>query len=70
YNNPKTPDVRGVSLKRIKELFPKGEITYYKITLAPPIGRFVTKIHPCFYHIFNVFPFLRTHILAWIAKKE
>ena len=68
YNNPRNPDVRGVPLKRIKYLFPEGEIYRRKITLAPPISRLVTRIHPFFYHLFNLFPFLRTHLLCWIRK--
>jgi len=36
YNNPRNPDVRGVPLRRIRELFPHGKIHPWKITLAPP----------------------------------
>lgn len=68
YNNPKNPDVRGVTLKRIKELFPEASISYTRTTLAPPLSRMVTKIHPVFYPLFNFFPFLRTHVLCWISK--
>lgn len=69
YNNPKNPNVRKVTLKEVKELFPTATIKSWRITLAPPISRLVTKIHPSFYHLFNMFPFLRTHILCWIEKK-
>ena len=68
YNNPQNPNVRKVTLKEVKQLFPIGEIKYCRLTLAPPISRVVTKIHPNFYHLFNLFPFLRTHILCWIKK--
>ena len=68
YNNPQNPNVRKVTLKEFKQLFPIGEIKYWRLTLAPPISRVVTKIHPNFYHLFNLFPFLRTHILCWIKK--
>ena len=68
YNNPANPDVRGVPFKRIKELFPKGEIYKWRLTLAPPISRRVTEIHPSLYVILNIFPFLRTHLLCWIRK--
>lgn len=69
YDNPRNPDVRGVSIKRIRELFPYGNIKTGKVTLAPPISRFVTKIHPCLYTVFNMMFFLRTHVLCWISKK-
>ena len=68
YNNPSNPDVRGVSLKRVKELFPDAVISFTRTTLAPPISRRVTKLHPSLYYVLNVFPFLRTHVLCWISK--
>lgn len=68
YDNPANSDVRGVSLSRVHELFPQAEITSCRVTLAPPISRFVTKIHPALYHVFNIFPCLRTHVLCWIEK--
>jgi SAM-dependent methyltransferase len=68
YNNPLNKDVRGVPYRKVREYFPKGEITKWKLTLAPPISRVVSKIHPSFYNYFNLFPFLRTHVLCWIRK--
>jgi ubiquinone/menaquinone biosynthesis C-methylase UbiE len=70
YNNPNNPDVRGVSIKRLKALFPSGKFKIWRLTLAPPISRFVTKIHHQFYNVFNMFPFLRSHILCWIKKDK
>jgi SAM-dependent methyltransferase len=68
YDNPRNPDVRGVGLSRIRELFPGASVKAWRMTLAPPISRRLTKVSPRLYSLFNVFPFLRTHILAWIAK--
>lgn len=70
YDNPSNVDVKGVSLKQIRNLFPEGALKVWKLTLAPPISRLVTKIHPQLYNIFNFFPFLRTHVLCWIKKCE
>ncbi|MDR1473039.1 MAG: hypothetical protein LBI41_00530 [Lactobacillales bacterium] len=67
FDNPKNPDVKGVKLSEIKSLFPDAEISCKKVTLAPPIGRKLTKIHPSMYGCFNL-PFLRTHLLCWIKK--
>ena len=69
YNNPRNRDVSGITLKKIRQLFPNGIITHWRMTLAPPISRFVTKFHPNLYSLFNIFPFLKTHILCWIEKK-
>lgn len=68
YDNPRNPDVRGVSTRRIRELFPHGKIRARRVTLAPPISRRVTRIHPSLYTLFNVLPPLRTHVLCWIGK--
>lgn len=67
-NNPRNPDVRGVSVARIRELFPQGRVRVQSLTLAPPIARRVCAIHPGLYNVFNTVPLLRTHVLAWIQK--
>lgn len=68
YDNPSNRDVRGVPLKRIRELFPQGRIDARRVTLAPPIARRVCRIHPSLYTFFNALPLLRTHLLCWIEK--
>ena len=68
YNNPSNPDVRGVPVARIRNLFPDGKVQVRKVTLAPPISRGVCRVHPLLYSVFNSMPFLRTHVLCWVAK--
>lgn len=68
FNNPHNPNVCRVRLARIRELFPTGQIHSQTVTLAPPISRRVVRIHPSLYHLFNFFPFLRTHLVCWIGK--
>jgi SAM-dependent methyltransferase len=67
-NNPRNPDVRGVPLRRVRELFPNGAVEARRITLAPPIARAFVRIHPGLYAVANTLPALRTHVLAWIGK--
>jgi SAM-dependent methyltransferase len=67
-NNPRNPDVRGVPTSRVRALFPQAAIRTQRLTLAPPIARAVTRIHPALYTAFNSLPVLRTHVLCWIAK--
>jgi SAM-dependent methyltransferase len=69
-NNPRNPDVRGVPLKRVRALFPHGELQTQRITLAPPLARWAVKLHPAAYTALNVLPVLRTHLLAWIVKSH
>jgi len=68
WDNPKNPDVRGVPVKRIRQLFPGGRMLRWSVTLAPPIGRRLCKILPALYPVFNAIPLLRTHVLCWIQK--
>jgi len=70
YDNPRNPDVRGVSISRIRQLFPAAAFTVRRVTLAPPISRRVCRVHPYAYHCFNIVPWLRTHIVCWIEKKR
>lgn len=43
FNNPKNPDVRGVTKRQIHQLFPDGNIKIWRVCLAPPISRQVTR---------------------------
>ena len=68
YDNPRNPDVRGVPLARVRELFPRARIDARRVTLAPPLARALCRAHPALYGVFNALPWLRTHLLAWIEK--
>jgi hypothetical protein len=67
-DNPRNPDVRGVSLAEVRRLFPQARITARRVTLAPPVARAVCRIHRRLYPLCNTLPLLRTHVLAWVAK--
>jgi SAM-dependent methyltransferase len=70
YDNPSNKDVRGVSVSRVRQLFPEGRLIVRRVTLAPPISRFVCKVHPFAYQLLNTIPLLRTHVLCWVGKRE
>jgi SAM-dependent methyltransferase len=67
-NNPRNADVRGVPLGRVRALFPQGRLQYERVTLAPPIARTVTRVHPALYTAFNLVPLLRSHRLCWVQN--
>jgi SAM-dependent methyltransferase len=67
-DNPRNRDVRGVVMSRVRQLFPQGRIDARRVTLAPPVARMVTRLHPSFYTLLNTVPLLRTHVLCWIGK--
>ena len=68
WDNPRNPDVHGVPVKRIHQLFPRGLMLRWSVTLALPIGRRLCKAWPALYPIVNAVPLLRTHVLCWIQK--
>lgn len=67
-DNPRNPDVRGVTPARVRALFPHGTIRGWRVTLAPPLARLACRRHPALYPLLNALPPLRTHWLAWIGK--
>jgi SAM-dependent methyltransferase len=69
-NNPRNPDVRGVPVRRIRQLFPHGNMRVRRLTLAPPLARAATKLHPTFYTALNACVWLRTHVLVWVQKGQ
>lgn len=64
-NNPRNRNVRGISVARLRNLFPDGSITDRSVTLAPPIAR---AIPSSLYPFLSAFPFLRTHAWCLIRK--
>lgn len=68
YDNPGNPDVRGVTMKEIRKLFPLAHVITWRVTLAPPLSRAVTRLHPGLYSVCNALPWLRTHRLCWLEK--
>jgi SAM-dependent methyltransferase len=67
-DNPRNPDVAGVPMKRVRQLFPQAEADGLRVTLAPPVARGVCRLHPSLYRVFNALPWLRTHRLVWLGK--
>jgi len=64
YDNPNNKNVKGVKLDELSSLFPAAkQFKVKRVTLAPPIGRRVGAL----YSFFNIFPFLRTHLVVLIS---
>jgi SAM-dependent methyltransferase len=68
FDNPSNPDVAGVPMKRVRQLFPRAQVSWRRVTLAPPISRLVTRWHAGLYPLFNSIPWLRTHVVCWLGK--
>lgn len=67
-NNPRNPDVRGVSRREIQGLFKGCDIELRRMTLAPPITRVVAPVSWWACQFFSLMPFLCTHYLGTIRK--
>jgi SAM-dependent methyltransferase len=68
YDNPSNPNVRGIGRREIRDLLPGCKLQFWRLTLAPPIGRVAGRISPFLYHLLSQVPFFRTHCLC-IAEK-
>lgn len=68
YDNPQNPNVKGIRRKEIRQLLPGCKLRFWRLTLAPPIGRITAAVSPFLFHLLSQVPFLCTHCLC-IAEK-
>ena len=68
-NNPNNPNVRAVNVKELRSLFPGLDISTRRVTLAPPVARFIAPKSFLMATILNSVPFLRTHLLGVLVKR-
>jgi len=67
-DNPRNPDVRAVKKREIYELFPDCRIELHRITLAPPVARWLVPRSWFGSYVLARLPFLCTHYLGLIRK--
>lgn len=70
YNNPRNPDVKGIKKKEIVNLFPNCEFTFKRVTLAPPLVRFIAPRSWLLCYLLEKLSFLCTHYLVIIRKEK
>jgi ubiquinone/menaquinone biosynthesis C-methylase UbiE len=68
YNNPRNPNVRGVTIRRIKNLFPEFTMHLRTLTLLPPVARRLGRLTKLLYPVLASIPLLRTHYLGLLMK--
>lgn len=68
YNNPRNPDVRGIPMQEIRQLFPSFTIKARRVTLAPPLGRFLGRFGPWVYYLASQIRFVNTHYFCLLVK--
>jgi len=69
YDNPRNKNVKGIGRREIRELLPGCTLRFWRLTLAPPIGRLTAALSPFMFHLLSQVPFLCTHYLC-IAEKQ
>ncbi|HNB53297.1 MAG TPA: class I SAM-dependent methyltransferase [Anaerolineales bacterium] len=65
--NPTNPQTKGIGIKEIKELFPSCAYHIRRITLAPPLARFVVPISWVAAEILEKFILFNSHYLIAIC---
>jgi ubiquinone/menaquinone biosynthesis C-methylase UbiE len=68
-NNPKNRNVRGVSAKEIRALFPRFDVSLEPVTLAPPIARRLVPRSRLAAEALERLTFLNTHYLGILRAR-
>jgi ubiquinone/menaquinone biosynthesis C-methylase UbiE len=66
-NNPRNPDVSGITKREVEVLFRGRRVELERITLAPPLARLVAWSSPLLNALSSA-RFLRTHYFGLVAK--
>lgn len=66
--NPTNAKTRGIEKREIKNLFPDCDHIFHRVTLAPPLARWVTPRSWITSALLSQVSFLKTHYLALIQK--
>jgi len=70
FDNPWNPDVKGIEKKEIKELFGDCDYNFNLTTLLPPLTRRLAPLSLLACELLAKIPFLKTHYLVVIKKKQ
>lgn len=69
-NNPNNPQVRGIPRSELRALFPGATMRSHRITLAPPVARWVAPHAYWLAAALQSLPLACTHNLAFIEPKH
>ncbi|MDR2769699.1 MAG: class I SAM-dependent methyltransferase [Puniceicoccales bacterium] len=67
FDNPRNPDVKGISLPFLRQTEKWRQSAFKRVTLAPPIARRLSKF-PLLINILTCMKFLNTHIIGFLQK--
>lgn len=63
-DNPRNPDVKGVTMGEVRRLFPGCAIEARRVTVAPPLARVLLPRFGVVYNLVRMVPGVRTH---WVG---
>lgn len=63
-DNPRNPDVKGVTMGEVRRLFPRCAIEARRVTVAPPLARMLLPRFGMVYNLVRMVPVVRTH---WVG---
>jgi ubiquinone/menaquinone biosynthesis C-methylase UbiE len=69
-NNPWNDDVRGISKKEIRNLFPGCHHSFERVTPVAPVARILARLSPLLYHVLASTRIFSTHYLAFIQRQQ
>jgi SAM-dependent methyltransferase len=67
YDNPYNKDVKGISVKRLRQWFQPSRWGCKRVTLCPLIARRLEQF-PCLQRFLYLFAPLKTHVVVWFQK--
>ena len=67
--NPRNPDVRGITKRDIRDLFPGCDVELERVTLAPPLSRTLARYSWTLCELLCRLPILCTHYLGIIQAR-
>jgi SAM-dependent methyltransferase len=68
YDNPRNPNVTGMTEARVRALFPHFSGPLRRVTLLPPLARRLGPLTPALYPMLGLAPPLRTHLVGLLVK--
>jgi ubiquinone/menaquinone biosynthesis C-methylase UbiE len=70
YDSPSNRNVRGITARRVRELFPALRGRLVGLTLLPPLARRLGPLTPVAYPVLGWLPPLRSHLLGLLLKPQ
>lgn len=66
--NPTNSQTRGIGQREIRKLFPECKMMVQRVTLAPPLARWLAPRSLALCRLLNQIPLLRSHYLALLTR--